>query len=136
MAGDGGGGGRRSEDLRVVFLRVGAAVALSVAGLLLSRRRPRQQLRLPPPPPRSGINSRGVLFNVFFFISGRNSRFSDGKQNEISTKNWNMNNILAQFQINLIRFGPEEHSDPPVNLNFWEFRSGIANPLFVADCYS
>lgn len=66
VAGDGGGGGRRSEDLRVVFLRVGAAVALSVAGLLLSRRRPRQQLRLPPPPPRSGINSRGVLFNVFF----------------------------------------------------------------------
>uniref|UniRef100_A0A0D9WDJ2 Protein CHUP1, chloroplastic n=1 Tax=Leersia perrieri TaxID=77586 RepID=A0A0D9WDJ2_9ORYZ len=51
LAGDSGGGGRRSEDLRLVFIRVGAAVTLSLAGLLLSRRRRQpRQLRLPPPP--------------------------------------------------------------------------------------
>ncbi|CAM0957453.1 unnamed protein product [Alopecurus aequalis] len=58
-AGDssGGGGGRRSGDARdlpLLFLRVGAAITLSIAGLVLSRlrsqRRPRPRQLLPPPP--------------------------------------------------------------------------------------
>ncbi|KAL6608327.1 hypothetical protein ACP70R_041390 [Stipagrostis hirtigluma subsp. patula] len=56
----GGGGGPRSGDLRLLFLRVGAAVTLSVAGLLFSRRqRPPRQLLLPPPPSESD-DARGM----------------------------------------------------------------------------
>ncbi|XP_062180283.1 protein CHUP1, chloroplastic-like [Phragmites australis] len=52
---DGGGAGRGdAKDLPLLFLRVGAAVTLSIAGLLFSRRqRPPRQLLLPPPPPPS-----------------------------------------------------------------------------------
>lgn len=56
-SGSGGGGGRRSGDARdlpLLFLRVGAAITLSIAGLFLSRlrsqRRPRPRHLLPPPP--------------------------------------------------------------------------------------
>jgi hypothetical protein len=39
------------KDLSLIFLRVGAAVSLAVAGLFFSRReRPPRQLLLPPPP--------------------------------------------------------------------------------------
>ncbi|PUZ64321.1 hypothetical protein GQ55_3G134400 [Panicum hallii var. hallii] len=54
--GSGGGGpsGGEAKDLPQLLLRVGAAVALSVAGLLVSRRqRPPRQLLLPPRSPSS-----------------------------------------------------------------------------------
>lgn len=59
-----GGGGRRSgdaKDLPLIFLRVSAAIALSVAGLFFSRlrsQRPRQLLL--PPPPSESDDSRGL----------------------------------------------------------------------------
>ncbi|BAF16743.1 protein CHUP1, chloroplastic [Oryza sativa Japonica Group] len=88
VAGDGGGGGRRSEDLRVVFLRVGAAVALSVAGLLLSRRRPRQQLRLPPPPPRSdsdGMKGGGGLKDELRILKNEDTKAKIINGNSVHT---------------------------------------------------
>jgi len=54
--GSGGGGpsGGDAKDLPQLLLRVGTAVALSVAGLLVSRRqRPPRKLQLPPCPPSS-----------------------------------------------------------------------------------
>ncbi|KAL6897843.1 hypothetical protein ACP4OV_006802 [Aristida adscensionis] len=59
-AGDGGSGG--GGDLPLLFVRVGAAVTLSVAGLLFTRRqRPPRQLLLPPPPPSSeSDDTRGM----------------------------------------------------------------------------
>ncbi|XP_066363543.1 protein CHUP1, chloroplastic-like isoform X1 [Miscanthus floridulus] len=51
-SGVGGPSAGDAKDLPQLFLRVGAAVTLSVAGLLFSRRqRPPRQLLLPPPPP-------------------------------------------------------------------------------------
>jgi hypothetical protein len=48
------------KDLSLIFLRVGAAVSLAVAGLFFSRReRPPRQLLLPPPPP-SGTNHEQI----------------------------------------------------------------------------
>uniref|UniRef100_A0ACD5TQ11 Uncharacterized protein n=1 Tax=Avena sativa TaxID=4498 RepID=A0ACD5TQ11_AVESA len=53
-SGGGGGGGRRGGDLPLLLFRVGAAITLSIAGLVLSRlrskRRPRPRPLLPPPP--------------------------------------------------------------------------------------
>ncbi|KAL5202267.1 hypothetical protein ABZP36_013219 [Zizania latifolia] len=57
IRGGGGGGGKRSEELPLFFLRVGAAITLSLAGVILSRRRPRQ-LRLPTPPPSDSDDGR------------------------------------------------------------------------------
>ena len=57
--GSGGGGpsGGDAKDLPQLLLRVGTAVALSVAGLLVSRRqRPPRKLQLPPCPPSSGTS--------------------------------------------------------------------------------
>ncbi|XP_006655065.1 protein CHUP1, chloroplastic [Oryza brachyantha] len=87
VAGD-GGGGRRSEDLRVVFLRVGAAVTLSLAGLLLSRRRPRQ-LRLPPPPTgsddRHGMKSGGGLKDELRILKNEDTKAKIINGNSVHT---------------------------------------------------
>jgi hypothetical protein len=61
--GSGGGGpsGGEAKDLPQLLLRVGAAVALSVAGLLVSRReRPPRQLLLPPRSPSSGTSHEKI----------------------------------------------------------------------------
>jgi len=58
-SGVGGPSAGDAKDLPQLFLRVGAAVTLSVAGLLFSRRQrpPRQLLLPPPPPPPSGTSN-------------------------------------------------------------------------------
>ncbi|CAL4910028.1 unnamed protein product [Urochloa decumbens] len=77
-SGGSGGGGPRggdAKDLPQLLLRVGVAVTLSVAGLLISRRqRQPRQLQLPPPPPsesddapsmkaRTGLKELRILKN-------------------------------------------------------------------------
>ncbi|CAN6358778.1 unnamed protein product [Urochloa humidicola] len=72
---NGGPSGGDTKDLPQLLLRVGVAVTLSIAGLLISRRqRPPRQLSLPPPPPsesddapsmkaRTGLKELRILKN-------------------------------------------------------------------------
>uniref|UniRef100_A0ACD5TKP9 Uncharacterized protein n=1 Tax=Avena sativa TaxID=4498 RepID=A0ACD5TKP9_AVESA len=67
-SGGGGGGGRRggdARDLPLLLFRVGAAITLSIAGLVLSRLRLRSQRRPRPrhlllPPPSEQDDARGI----------------------------------------------------------------------------